>query len=334
MLNNKTLLLTGGTGSFGKKCVDEILKRYPRIKKLIIFSRDELKQHEMSLKYSSKKFPNLRFFLGDIRDKNRLNIALEGVDYVIHAAALKQVPAAEYNPFEFIQTNIVGSNNLIEACISQKVKKIIALSTDKAAAPINLYGATKLCSDKLFISANNIVGKKDIKFCVVRYGNVMMSRGSVLPIFLRDKVKGILNITNKNMTRFNITLEEGVNFVLFALKACVGQEIFVPKLPSYNIMNLARAVSSTAKIKITGIRKGEKLHEEMITISDSYNTIETKKYYIILPSNLKNSKKYLKKYNARVIKRPFSYNSFDNIQKLSVNNIKQLLKSFKEISVK
>ena len=193
MLNNKTLLLTGGTGSFGKKCVDEILKRYPRIKKLIIFSRDELKQHEMSLKYPSKKFPNLRFFLGDIRDKNRLNIALEGVDYVIHAAALKQVPAAEYNPFEFIQTNIVGSNNLIEACISQKVKKIIALSTDKAAAPINLYGATKLCSDKLFISANNIVGKKDIKFCVVRYGNVMMSRGSVLPIFLRDKVKGILN---------------------------------------------------------------------------------------------------------------------------------------------
>ena len=228
----------------------------------------------------------------------------------------------------------MGSNNLIEACISQKVKKIIALSTDKAAAPINLYGATKLCSDKLFISANNIVGKKDIKFCVVRYGNVMMSRGSVLPIFLKDKTKGILNITDKKMTRFNITLEEGVNFVLFALKACVGQEIFVPKLPSYNIMNLARAVSSTAKIKITGIRKGEKLHEEMITISDSYNTIETKKYYIILPSNLKNSKKYLKKYNARVIKRPFSYNSFDNIQKLSVNNIKQLLKSFKEISVK
>ena len=224
MLNNKTLLLTGGTGSFGKKCVEEILKRYPRIKKLIIFSRDELKQHEMSLKYPSKKFPNLRFFLGDIRDKNRLNIALEGVDYVIHAAALKQVPAAEYNPFEFIQTNIVGSNNLIEACISQKVKKIIALSTDKAAAPINLYGATKLCSDKLFISANNIVGKKDIKFCVVRYGNVMMSRGSVLPIFLKDKTKGILNITDKKMTRFNITLEEGVNFVLFALKELSGKK--------------------------------------------------------------------------------------------------------------
>tara|TARA_Y100000590_G_C15700923_1_gene1006750 strand:- start:1279 stop:2283 length:1005 start_codon:yes stop_codon:yes gene_type:complete len=334
MLNNKTLLLTGGTGSFGKKCVQEILKRYPKIKKLIIFSRDELKQYEMSLKYPFKRFPNLRFFLGDIRDKNRLNIALEGVDYVIHAAALKQVPAAEYNPFEFIQTNIVGSNNLIEACISQKVKKIIALSTDKAAAPINLYGATKLCSDKLFISANNVVGKKDISFCVVRYGNVMMSRGSVLPIFLRDKKKGVLNITDKKMTRFNITLKEGVNFVLFALKESIGQEIFVPKLPSYNIMDLANAVSPNIKTKIIGIRKGEKLHEEMITISDSYNTLETKKYYIVLPSNLKNSKKYLKKYNAKRLKKPFSYNSFDNIKKLSVNDIKKLLKSYKEYSAK
>ena len=238
MLNNKTLLLTGGTGSFGKKCVKEILKKYPKIKKLIIFSRDELKQHEMSLKYPSKKFPNLRFFLGDIRDKNRLNIALEGVDYVIHAAALKQVPAAEYNPFEFIQTNIVGSNNLIEACISQKVKKIIALSTDKAAAPINLYGATKLCSDKLFISANNIVGKKDIKFCVVRYGNVMMSRGSVLPIFLQDKVKGSLNITDKKMTRFNITIDEAIKFVLKSIKEAFGGEIFIPKIPSFRVIDL------------------------------------------------------------------------------------------------
>jgi UDP-N-acetylglucosamine 4,6-dehydratase/5-epimerase len=325
MLNNKTILITGGTGSFGKECVKIILKKYPKVKKLIIFSRDELKQHEMSLSFPSEKYPNLRFFLGDIRDKNRLKIALEDVDYVIHAAALKQVPAAEYNPYEFIQTNILGSNNLIEACISRGVKKIIALSTDKAAAPINLYGATKLCSDKLFISANNIVGKKNIVFSVVRYGNVMMSRGSVIPIFLEDKKKKLLKITDKRMTRFNITLNQGVNFVLFALKESIGQEIFVPRLPSYNILDLAKSISPSSKIKIIGIRNGEKLHEEMITISDSFNTIENKDFYVILPSNSKNLKNYLKKYKAKKIYEPFSYNSFDNKQKLNIKEIKKLL---------
>ncbi len=329
MINNKTILITGGTGSFGKECVKEILKKYPKIKKLIIFSRDELKQHEMSLDYPPEKYPALRFFLGDVRDKSRLKIALENVDYVIHAAALKQVPAAEYNPFEFIKTNILGANNLIEACISQKVKKIVALSTDKAAAPINLYGATKLCSDKLFISANNIIGNKNIKFSVVRYGNVMMSRGSVIPIFLKDKKKRVLRVTDKRMTRFNITLSQGVNFVLFALKQSIGQEIFVPKLPSYNILDLAKAISANSKIKIIGIRNGEKLHEEMITLSDSFNTIESKNYYVILPSNLDNSKKYLHHYNAKKIKKPFSYNSFENKQKLNGKDIKKLLNSFK-----
>lgn len=327
MLNNKTLLITGGTGSFGKACVEEILKRHPKIKKLIIFSRDELKQHEMSLNYPNNKFPNIRFFLGDIRDKDRLHLALEGVDYVIHAAALKQVPAAEYNPFEFIQTNVIGANNLIEACIFNKVKKIIALSTDKAAAPVNLYGATKLCSDKLFVSANNIIGKKNILFSVVRYGNVMMSRGSVIPIFLKDKENGILKITDKRMTRFNITLKQGVEFVLNALDKCLGQEIFVPKLSSYNILDLARAVSKNSKIIFTGIRQGEKLHEEMITISDSFNTIETKDFYVILPGNLKNKSSYLKRFKAKQVEKPFSFNSLDNSQKMNISQLKKLIAS-------
>tara|TARA_B100001057_G_C22867589_1_gene957277 strand:- start:2565 stop:3554 length:990 start_codon:yes stop_codon:yes gene_type:complete len=325
MLNYKTLLITGGTGSFGKACVKEIIKRYPKIKKLIIFSRDELKQHEMSLQYPNKKFPNIRFFIGDIRDKNRLNSAFEGIDYVIHAAALKQVPAAEYNPYEFIQTNIIGANNIIEASISNKVKKIIALSTDKAAAPVNLYGATKLCSDKLFVSANNIIGNKNIAFSVVRYGNVMMSRGSVIPIFLNDKKKGILKITDKRMTRFNITLEQGVNFVLKKLNDCLGQEIFIPKLQSYNIVDLAKAVSSSAKIIYTGIRQGEKLHEEMITLSDSFNTIENKDFYTILPGNLKKKDQYLKKFKSKSVKEPFSYNSLENKDKMTISQMRKLI---------
>ena len=284
MLNDKTLLITGGTGSFGQKFVEIVLKKYPKIKKLIIFSRDELKQHEMQLKYPEKYFPQLRFFIGDIRDKNRLLLALEDVDYVIHAAALKQVPAAEYNPFEFIQTNVFGANNLIESCIQKKIKKTIALSTDKAAAPINLYGATKLCSDKLFISANNVVGNKKVSFSVVRYGNVMMSRGSVIPEFLKSKNRGYVNVTDKRMTRFSITIEEGVNFVLFALKMSIGREIFVPKLPSYKILDVAKAISKNTKVNFVGIRSGEKIHEEMITLSDSLNTIESKNFFVILPS--------------------------------------------------
>jgi UDP-N-acetylglucosamine 4,6-dehydratase (inverting) len=325
MLNNKVLLITGGTGSFGKKFVEIVLKKFPKIKKLIIFSRDELKQYDMQLMYPEKIFPQLRFFLGDVRDKNRLSIALEKVDYVVHAAALKQVPAAEYNPFEFIQTNVIGANNLIESCILKKVKKVIALSTDKAAAPINLYGATKLCSDKLFISANNIVGGKKISFTVVRYGNVMMSRGSVVPLFLKNKSSGVLNITDKNMTRFSITLEEGVNFVLFALAKSIGQEILVPKLSSYNILDLAKAISEKSKIKIIGIRNGEKIHEEMITKSDSYNTIESKNFYVVLPSMIKNYHKYLKLYKAKKINKPFSYNSSDNLSKLTIKDLKYLV---------
>jgi UDP-N-acetylglucosamine 4,6-dehydratase (inverting) len=325
MLNKKVLLITGGTGSFGKKFVEIVLKKFPKIKKLIVFSRDELKQHDMQLMYPEKSFPQLRFFLGDVRDKNRLSMALENVDYVVHAAALKQVPAAEYNPFEFIQTNVIGANNLIESCILKKVKKTIALSTDKAAAPVNLYGATKLCSDKLFISANNIVGSNKVSFSVVRYGNVMMSRGSVVPSFLKNKSSGILNITDKNMTRFSITLEEGVNFVLFALAKSIGQEILVPKLSSYNILDLAKAVCEKSKIRIIGIRNGEKIHEEMITKSDSYNTIESKNFYVILPSMIENYYKYLKLYKAKKINKPFSYNSLDNQNKLTREDLKYLV---------
>ena len=325
MLNNKILLITGGTGSFGRKFVEIVLKKYPKIKKLIIFSRDELKQHEMQLQYPEKNFPQLRFFIGDIRDKNRLLLALEDVDYVVHAAALKQVPAAEYNPFEFIQTNVFGANNLIESCIQKKIKKTIALSTDKAAAPINLYGATKLCSDKLFISANNVVGNKKVSFSVVRYGNVMMSRGSVIPEFLKSKNKGYVNVTDKRMTRFSITIEEGVNFVLYALKMSIGREIFVPKLPSYKILDVVKAISKKTKINFIGIRSGEKIHEEMITSSDSLNTIESKNFFVILPSITHNIKKYLKRFKALKVKKQFSYNSLENPNKLSINILKKLI---------
>lgn len=323
MLNNKSVLITGGTGSFGKKFVEIVLKKYPKIKKMVIFSRDELKQYEMQQLYPSKKYPNLRFFIGDIRDKDRLKSALNGVDYVIHAAALKQVPAAEYNPFEFINTNVIGANNLVQACMSQNVKKVIALSTDKAAAPVNLYGATKLCSDKLFISANNIKGKKNISFSVVRYGNVMMSRGSVIPQFLKNKDN--IKITDKRMTRFNIGLEQGVDFVLFCLSQSVGGEIFVPKLQSYNILDLAKAISPNSKYKIIGIREGEKLHEEMITKSDSINTLENKKFYVILPNNV-DAKKFERKFRAKRVSNMFSYNSLENKQRLNIFQIRKLIK--------
>tara|TARA_B100000900_G_scaffold414582_1_gene441633 strand:+ start:1059 stop:2039 length:981 start_codon:yes stop_codon:yes gene_type:complete len=322
MLNNKSILITGGTGSFGKKFVEIVLKKYPKIKKLVIFSRDELKQYEMQQIYPLKKYPNLRFFIGDIRDKDRLKSALYGVDFVIHAAALKQVPAAEYNPFEFINTNVIGANNLVQACMSQNVKKVIALSTDKAAAPINLYGATKLCSDKLFISANNIRGKKNISFSVVRYGNVMMSRGSVIPQFLKNKHN--IKITDKRMTRFNISLEQGVDFVLFCLSKSIGGEIFVPKLKSYNILDLAKAISPNSKYKFIGIREGEKLHEEMITKSDSINTLENKKFFIILPNNT-DTKKFEIKFRANKILKMFSYNSLENKQRLSITQIRKLI---------
>ncbi len=326
MLNNKTIFITGGTGSFGSRFTSALLKNYPKIKKIIIFSRDELKQFNMSQKIEKKYQNKMRFFLGDVRDKNRLMTALNGVDFVVHAAALKQVPAAEYNPFEFIKTNVIGAQNLIEACLANNIKKVISLSTDKAAAPLNLYGATKLCSDKLFISANNITGKNKITFSVVRYGNVLMSRGSVIPKFMKDiNDKKTLSITHPEMTRFNITLDEGVDYVISALINSIGGEIFVPKLSSFKIIDLLKCFNHKVNHKITGIRPGEKLHEEMITASDSHNTIETKKYYIILPSGIKDPSQYIKVFSAKKIKRSFSYNSKDNRKYLSVDQLKKII---------
>ena len=329
MFKNKTILVTGGTGSFGKKFVETILENHKNLKRLIIFSRDELKQYEMSKNFPIQKYPSIRFFIGDVRDRERLETACKGVDYIIHAAALKQVPAAEYNPIEFIKTNIYGASNIIEAAISTNVKKIIALSTDKAAAPINLYGATKLCSDKLFIAANNYAGTNKISFSVVRYGNVMNSRGSIIPLFREEIKKGFLPITDERMTRFNITLEESVDFVLNCLKISKGGEIFIPKIPSYKVIDVAKAIDKNSKIKIIGIRPGEKIHEEMITISDSQNTISLKNFYIILPSGShKLLKYYQKKFSAKKVPDNFSYNSFNNKEFLTVNHIKSLIKKY------
>ena len=261
-----------------------MLKRYPDIKRLVIFSRDELKQFEMSQVWPERQYRNLRYFLGDVRDSVRVARALEGIEYVVHAAALKQVVAAEYNPYEFIQTNVLGANNIIQGCITNNVKRIVALSTDKAAAPINLYGATKLCSDKLFVSANNIRGRRNMRFSVVRYGNVMGSRGSVIPFFLNRKDSGVLPITSAEMTRFNISLQDGVEMVLWALENAMGGEILVPKIPSYRITDVATAIAPKARQEIVGIRPGEKIHEEMITMSDGYNSIDLGRYFAILPS--------------------------------------------------
>jgi UDP-N-acetylglucosamine 4,6-dehydratase/5-epimerase len=271
MLNDTSILITGGTGSFGKAFVRTVLQNFPNIRRLVIYSRDELKQFEMSQEFLEAKHPGLRYFIGDIRDESRLRRALEGIDVVVHAAALKQVPAAEYNPFECIKTNVLGAQNLIEACLDADVKRVVALSTDKAAAPINLYGATKLCSDKLFVAANNIRGKRDIRFSVVRYGNVMGSRGSVIPFFLDRRESGVLPITDPNMTRFNISLQEGVDMVLWSIEHAWGGEVLVPKIPSYRITDVATAVAPECKQEIVGIRPGEKIHEEMITASDSFN---------------------------------------------------------------
>lgn len=282
MFNDKVILITGGTGSFGKKCVEVILDKFS-LKKLIVFSRDELKQYEMEQRFSSDKYSCLRYFIGDVRDKERLYRAFQGVDYVIHAAALKQVPAAEYNPFEAVKTNILGAENIINVAIDQGVKKVIALSTDKAANPVNLYGATKLCSDKLFISGNSYVGRNDTVFSVVRYGNVVGSRGSVIPFFLKQKETGVLPITDSRMTRFWITLEQGVNFVLDSFHKMVGGELFVPKIPSMNIMDLAKAIAPDCKTEIVGIRPGEKLHEVMVPTDDARNTVEFDDYYVIKP---------------------------------------------------
>lgn len=325
---NKILLITGGTGSFGQFLVEYLLQNKFPLKKIIIYSRDELKQFEMKKKFDEKKYTQLRYFIGDIRDLNRLKLAVRDTDYIIHAAALKQVPTAEYNPIEFIKTNIYGAQNLIEACLESKVSRVIALSTDKASSPINLYGATKLCSDKLFITANNIIGKQNIKFGVVRYGNVMGSRGSVLDTFLEQKEKGVISITDKNMTRFNISLRECANITLNALVLLKGGEIFVPKIPSFKILDLAKAICPNCKIKITGTRPGEKIHEEMISYYDSGATIEKNKYYIIV------NQQYLEKYKKlkfKLVKNNFIYRSDLNDKKLSINQIKEIIKNYKNI---
>ena len=330
IFNKKTILITGGTGSFGQKFIETVVKRY-KPKKIIIYSRDELKQFDLQKKLKNNKL--YRFFIGDVRDLDRLNKAMEGVDYVVHAAALKQVPATEYNPFEAIKTNIIGAKNVIDAAIKNNVKKVVALSTDKAAAPINLYGATKLASDKLFVSANNFIGKKEIKFSVVRYGNVMWSRGSVIPFFFKCKLNSEIPVTDKRMTRFNITLQQGVDFVIQCFQSMIGGELFVPKIPSYRILDVVKAIAPKAKIKMIGIRPGEKIHEEMITKSDSLNTFEFKNYFVILPNSdysRISKKQYINKMKAKggkSIKDEFSYNSKDNKIFLSVNQIKKLINS-------
>ncbi len=327
MLKNKVILVTGGTGSFGKAYISYLIKSKIKFKKIIIFSRDELKQFEMS---NQKIFRDqrIRMILGDIRELNSLQRAFNDVDYVVHAAALKQVPAAEYNPFEFVRTNVLGAQNIIEAALNSNVKKVIALSTDKASSPINLYGATKLCSEKLFISANNIRGKKKIGFSIVRYGNVMGSRGSVIPFFLDQyKKKERLNLTHKKMTRFNITLNEAIELVNFAFKNCNDGEILVPKIPSFKIIDLITAITSKNKYKITGIRPGEKIHEELINSYEAKNTIELKNYYLILPTNNpKKIKEYCKKYSGKRVNETFSYTSENNKDYLSIKNLKQLIK--------
>ena len=321
-----SILITGGTGSFGQAFVKEVLRVNPRIKRLVVYSRDELKQFEMGQKYPERKYPGLRYFIGDVSDQERLRRALEGVDIVVHAAALKQVPAAEYNPIEFINTNVIGAENVVQACLDTKVRKVVALSTDKAAAPINLYGATKLCSDKLFVAANNYIGR-DTVLSVVRYGNVMGSRGSVIPFFLKQAKEGVLPITDPAMTRFNISLQEGVDMVLWALENALGGEIFVPKIPSYKITDLAEAIGPSCKKPIIGIRPGEKIHEEMITSSDSFNTIDLGQYYAILnTSGGRSADLYAKMKTAKKVPAGFCYNSGDNPQFLTIPEIQGLIK--------
>lgn len=321
------ILITGGTGTFGKNFVRQILNDYPNISRLVIFSRDELKQWNLRQEICEEKYPQVRFLLGDIRDEKRLKRAFQGIDTVIHAAALKQVPAAEYNPMEFVKTNVIGAENIIQASLDTEVKNVIALSTDKAASPINLYGATKLCSDKLFISANNIKGSRKIKFSVVRYGNVMGSRGSVIPLFLEKRKSNVLPITDLEMTRFNITVKEGVEMVLWAIKNAKGGEIFVPKIPSYKILDLAEAIGPSCDKKIIGVRPGEKIHEELITHADAPNTIDIGNYYVILPTekNLRNL--YLNENNQiKTMPKNFVYDSYTNENYLNIDEIRHLIR--------
>ncbi|MEA9413136.1 UDP-N-acetylglucosamine 4,6-dehydratase (inverting) [Flavobacterium sp. PL02] len=326
-LENKTILITGGTGSLGKALTSHIFKQYPSIKKLIILSRDEQKQFQMAQEYPEKDYPKIRFFLGDVRDQERLMRAFKGVDIVIHAAAMKHVHLAEYNPDECIKTNIGGAQNVIHAALETGVQDVIALSTDKACAPINLYGATKLTSDKLFVAANNIKGKNPIKFSVVRYGNVMGSNGSVIPFFMKKKLEGKLPITDATMTRFNISLQGGVDMVMHAILYAWGGEIFIPKIPSYKITDVAEAVAPECTLEIIGIRPGEKIHEEMITSSDSYNTYDLGKYFTILPSipNF-NLVDFINAFNAVKVSEGFNYNSGTNTEWETVDGLRELIK--------
>lgn len=329
MLSDKSILVTGGTGSFGKKFISTLLEKYPEISRIVIYSRDELKQYEMLNSESFGPYQDkLRFFIGDVRDAGRLKRACEGIDVLVHAAAMKQVPASEYNPIECINTNIIGAENVINAAIECGIKKVVALSTDKAAAPINLYGATKLCSDKLFVAANNMKGKRDLKFMVVRYGNVLGSRGSVVPFFLKKKNTGVLEITHPEMTRFSITLQEGVDFVLKVLDVGWGGEIFIPRIPSYKILDVAQAIGPRCEHKIVGIRPGEKLHEEMITAMDALSTAIFKDHFVIFPTTpLWNEEEYIKTYNGKRASYGFKYSSDGNDSWLSVDDLRGLIKA-------
>ena len=332
MLNGKSVLITGGTGSFGKKFVETILNRYPQVKRIVIYSRDELKQFELKQKYPEVKYPQLRFFIGDVRDGERLKRACEGIDVIIHAAAIKQVDTAAYNPEECIKTNVHGAQNVINAALQTGVKHVVALSTDKACAPINLYGATKLTSDKLFTAANNISGSKDIKFSVVRYGNVMGSRGSVIPFFINKRDSGAkeLPITDMRMTRFNISLQAGVDLVMFAIGHHLGGEIFIPKIPSYHIVDVAKAIAPNLPQVEVGIRPGEKLHDEMITVTDALNTIDLGKYYAILPSvSFKHQREeYLKHHQAIPVPQGFHYSSDQNEEWETVESLRAKIIEF------
>jgi UDP-N-acetylglucosamine 4,6-dehydratase len=335
MFKNKNILITGGTGSFGSALIEKIVSNY-KPKKIVIYSRDELKKFELKKKFNQKKYSVLRYLIGDVRDKDRLMLAMKDIDYVFHAAALKQVPAAEYNPMECVKTNIVGANNVIECCIFNNVKKVIALSTDKAASPNNLYGASKLVSDKLFVAANNLVGFSPLRFSVVRYGNVAGSRGSVIPEFKKmiDRGADTLPITDKNMTRFWITLEQAINFSIQSMKEMIGGEIFIPKLPSVKIIDLAKSFGNNIKLKYVGLRPGEKIHEIMCSSHDSSQTLEFKKYFVIIPEitlAAKKNKYFLssKKEKGKLVEENFEYSSGANIHFLTISQIRKINKLLK-----
>jgi UDP-N-acetylglucosamine 4,6-dehydratase len=326
-LTDKSVLITGGTGSLGKALTASILKKWPRVKRLVIYSRDEQKQFQMAQEYPVAQYPQMRFFIGDVRDLPRLKTALKGVQYVIHAAAMKHVTIAEYNPMECVKTNIMGAENVINACLETEVERVVALSTDKASAPVNLYGATKLASDKLFVAANNIKGWNPIKFSVVRYGNVMGSNGSVIPFFMNKKKEGVLPITDPTMTRFNISLQGGVEMVLHALEHAWGGEIFIPKIPSYKILDVAEAIAPDCEHRTIGIRPGEKIHEEMITASDSFYTYDLGKYYTIIPSVPRwKLDEFIAAFGAKQVPLGFQYNSFDNTEWVGVDELRELIK--------